>query len=103
MYDVPTAARKPPQRSPYEGVGTRQLQVDTVPTNRGTNPAPKPNSGHRYGIVKPGMGHSYSRSRPDPMQQPVGLDKVKGLMDRTYKNPGLRHPPERIQRHQTEL
>ena len=103
VYDVATAARKPPQISLYEGVGTRQLQVDTVPANRGTNPAPKPNSGHRYGIVKPGMGHSYSRSRPDPMQQPVGLDKVKGLMDRTYKNPGLRHPPERIQRHQTEL
>ncbi len=93
VYDVPTAARK--QRvspSPYE---THLLE------HRGNVPKPKPNSGHRYGIIKP---HSYSRTRPDPNPQlPVSLDNVKSYMDRAYKNPGQRHQPERVQRQQTEL
>ena len=97
VYDVPAAAHK--QRnspSPYE---SRQLDVHT----RINNIKPKPNSGHRYGIIKP---HSYSRSRPDSVQQqqqPVNLDNVKIYMDRAYKNPGPRHPPDRVQRQQTEL
>ncbi len=93
VYDVPTAARK--QRvspSPYEN---RHLDP------RGNSTKPKPNSGHRYGIMKP---HSYSRTRPDPSQQlPVSLDNMKSYMDRAYKNSGQRHPPERVQRQQTEL
>ena len=126
VYDIPTAAqpRNTAQRtSPYEGANVRQIDAH-VPhgqppssVSRGpvpnkdaptTNPLPtkpKPSSGtpgHRYGIVKPGMGHSYSRGRPDPMLQPLGLDKVKGYMDRAYKNQNARHP-ERIQRQQTEL
>ena len=121
VYDIPTPAqsRNAVQRtSPYEGVThVPHAQPPSSSVSRGappnkdvftSNPLPtktKPSSathGHRYGIVKPGIGHSYSRGRPDPMQQPLGLDKVKGYMDRAYKNQNVRHP-ERIQRQQTEL
>ena len=96
VYDVPAAAHKQwNSPSPYE---SRQPDAHA----RVNNIKPKPNAGHRYGIMKP---HSYSRSRPDSVQQQqtVNLDNVKVYMDRAYKNPGPRHPPERVQRQQTEL
>ena len=55
-------------------------------------------SSHRYGISKSGMGHSYSRGRPDPVQQ---IDRAKQyMMSRSYRQQtGGRN----IQRQQTDL
>jgi len=93
VYDIPNPARKQGQRSPYEGVSIRPMDSAQRAASK-----PKANGGHRYGIVKPaGTGHSYSRSRPDPMsQQP--MEKMRPHAERPYKSSG-----PRVQRQQTEL
>ena len=55
-------------------------------------------SSHRYGISKSGMGHSYSRGRPDQVQQ---IDRAKQYMvSRSYRQ---QSGGRNIQRQQTDL
>ena len=124
LYDIPASARR---SAGFEG-GVAIIKQDSQrqsPSLLVNHPAPvdhgvpprggeksvhnltpvlsksKPISSHRYGISKPGMGHSYSRGRPDHMQQ---IDKAKQYMDsRSYRNQGGVRHPERIQRQQTDL
>ena len=87
-YSVPTRG----------GVGDRE---GTVPHASPVTSKSRPLSGHRYGISKPGMGHSYSRGRPEQN----ALDRAKQYMDsRSYRSSqGSFSHPERIQRQQTDL
>lgn len=115
VYDVPTAALGRITVRPTDTVDNHiqtpspvchgPAQIQEMSSNVSVSSKPRPSSashGHRYGVGKPSIGHSYSRGRPDTIQQALGLDKVKGFMDRTYKNQTVRHP-EQVQRQQTEL
>ena len=120
VYDVPAAARRsvgyeggitvPQQDSQLQSHLPNHPSADysvhaarvgnsekPVSNTQPTVPKSKHISSHRYGISKPGMGHSYSRGRPD-------LDKAKQYIDtRSYRNQGGARHPERIQRQQTDL
>ena len=119
VYDVPASARRsagyeggvviPKQDFPVPSHQPNHQSADhnaparvgdrerTVSHTQPIMPKSKPVPSHRYGISKPGMGHSYSRGRPD-------LDKAKQYIDiRAYRNQGGARHPERIQRQQTDL
>ena len=114
LYDVPASAQR---SAGYEGaiVHTKQEhqaniansshldQHSAVREREGNiaNSAPKSKavSSHRYGISKSGMGHSYSRGRPDQVQQ---IDKAKQYMvSRSYRQQS--GAGRNIQRQQTDL
>ena len=120
LYDVPASARR---SAGYEGgvaIHTKQephantnstyvashLDQHSVVREREGNIAntvpiatkSKAVSSHRYGISKSGMGHSYSRGRPDQVQQ---IDKAKQYMvSRSYRQ---QSGGRNIQRQQTDL
>ena len=114
LYDIPASARR---SAGYEGGG---IPIHTKPAQQinqhsavirereGTNTntvasvpvaaKSKSVSSHRYGVSKSGMGHSYSRGRPDQVQQ---IDKAKQYMvSRSYRQQSV---GRNIQRQQTDL
>jgi hypothetical protein len=123
LYDVPASARR---SAGYEGGGVANIhakqeqQANIANTthvasnldqhsaaireregNVIANAATKSKavSSHRYGISKSGMGHSYSRGRPDQVQQ---IDKAKQYMvSRSYRQQS--GAGRNIQRQQTDL
>ena len=114
LYDVPASARR---SAGYEGAimhmkqdqqanianASHLDQHSAIREREGNiaNSAPKSKaaSSHRYGISKSGMGHSYSRGRPDQVQQ---IDKAKQYMvSRSYRQQS--GAGRNIQRQQTDL
>ena len=88
---------KPAQQINQHGAereGTNTNIVASVPVATKS----KSVSSHRYGVLKSLMGHSFSRGRPDQVQQ---IDKAKQYMvSRSYhQQSGGRN----IQRQQTDL
>ena len=122
LYDIPASARRSAGHEGGVAVLRQDLQAPNlahpqavdhnvsareseraVSNAMPTTSKSKTSSSHRYGISKSGMGHSYSRGRPDHVQQ-IALDKAKQYMDsRSYRNQGGVRHPERIQRQQTDL
>ena len=118
LYDVPASARR---SAGFEGgvpIHKQDQQANTTVAHLTNHPASsdqhnvreregnitnvaprsKSVSSHRYGISKSGMGHSYSRGRPDQVQQ---IDKAKQYMvSRSYRH---QSGGRNIQRQQTDL
>ena len=102
LYDVPCESVPRPQPQNHTYQVPRAVERDNYLPMKPTAPSMHT---HRYVPSREGklsLGHSYSRGRPDQAQFTSFEDKIKSVMDRSYKAQAPRHP-ERIQRQQTEL